>query len=87
MTHDELMKINEQIDDLENIADMLVIRKGSTNGDVIKAIFPNFEFYPVEHMSKLYSPQIKGLGTSGYFEMGFDLEWWNSPYKADKEGD
>jgi hypothetical protein len=39
MIHDISKKVNEQIDNLEDIADIIVIRKGATNGDVIKAIF------------------------------------------------
>ena len=44
MTHDEFKKVNEQIDNLEDIADMIVIKKGATNGEVIEAVFNNDAF-------------------------------------------
>lgn len=46
-----------------------------TNGEMIKAIFPN---------ERIYRGQFEyWLST----ECTFDLKWWNAPYKADKEGD
>ena len=49
------------------------IPDNATNGDVIKAVFPN---------EKIYRGQFEyWLST----ECTFDLKWWNSPYKADKE--
>ena len=85
MTHDELMKINDQIDDLENIADMLAIRKGATNGDVIKAMF-NVKRAGIhqEYNGEIIAVTMK---ENPMFCIDFDAEWWNSPYKADKDGD
>jgi hypothetical protein len=59
------------------------IPKGATNGDVIKAMFPNCEQKENIH--------------NGYFEMYFDGDfgnpsymrvreyWWNAPYKKEVE--
>ena len=66
--------INEQ-----PTADVILIPEGATNGDVIKAMFPNCEQKENIH--------------NGYFEMYFDGDfgnpsymrvreyWWNAPYK------
>lgn len=65
------------------IHNAIIIPKGATNGDMIKAMFPNCE--QKEHMH------------NGYFEMYFDndlknasymrvsKDWWNTPYKKEVE--
>ena len=63
----------------EQAVDAIEIPEDATNGDMIKAMFPNCE--QKEHMN------------NGYFEMYFDNDlrnasymrvsknWWNAPYK------
>lgn len=45
----------------------------ATNGDVIKAMFPNISIY--EH----------GSTYSVNNEYNFNSTWWNKPYKAERE--
>ena len=64
-------------------ANVIPIPEGATNGDMIKAMFPNCE--QKEHMN------------NGYFEMYFDndlrnasymrvsKDWWNAPYQKGAE--
>lgn len=52
----------------------IVIPEGATNGDVIKAMFPNFHTNEMSHTIWV-----------GYDDMSFRKEWWNSPYKAESE--
>ena len=53
------------------------IPDNATNGDVIKAMFPNTSLH-INEMS--YSVWV------GYEEMSFRIDWWNAPYqKGGKE--
>lgn len=48
----------------------------ATNGDVIKALFPNIE--PIEApLTKIYVY----VYTKDHKCMRFDSDWWNAPYK------
>lgn len=49
----------------ESKTDAITIPKGATNGDVIKAMFPNME-----------EPNFYGMK-----EYMYDPNWWNAPYK------
>ena len=49
----------------------VIIPEGATNGDVIKAIFPNEVGYG------------EGATCIYYRKMCFDLDWWNSPYRKE----
>lgn len=53
--------------------DAVPIPKGATNGDMIRAIFPNASVY--EHAST-YSVNN---------EYNFNSTWWNAPYKAESD--
>ena len=75
MTYKELKKFNDQIDDPENIADMLVIRKGATNGDVITAILKSSEWVGSTR-DVSFTENIVNI------EVGSN--WWYAPYKENK---
>ena len=47
----------------------IVIPDNATNGDVIKALFPNEELFE------------QGYASTYYGCMRFDTDWWNAPYK------
>ena len=53
----------------------ITILPTTTNGDVIKALFPN----------KLKLVEVIGDACVYYDLMRFDKNWWNAPYKADSE--
>ena len=60
------------------------IPKDATNGDVIKALYPN-------NTIKLHSTPIGVMGIdvriyTGYhscFDLWFPISWWNAPYKEE----
>jgi hypothetical protein len=58
------------------------IPDNATNGDMIKAMFPNWRIKYVRKMSGLnrYDIEIDELNRLSFYE-----DWWNSPYKEDKE--
>ena len=56
-------------DELEK---MIVVRKNATNGDVIKAMFPNREVFD-------------GYAVVYYDHIRVDKLFWNAPYKAESE--
>ena len=45
-----------------------------TNGDVIKAMFPNFHIDEMSHTVWV-----------GYDNMSFRREWWEAPYETESE--
>lgn len=63
-----LVEIIKELDKVENKDSAF---KGMTNGEVIKALFPNVII--VHNLKYLLR------------EMQFTDDWWNSPYKGDSE--
>lgn len=61
----------------------IVLSNSITNGDMIKALFPNANEWEVTEPKAV-------AGHYFYFGDGtikiFSLAWWNAPYKGDKEG-
>lgn len=70
------------IGDIKNIIrNGTPLPKGATNGDMIKAMFPNIEIEGIGGITGLECVAVSiGLGTS-YFA----LDWWDAPYKAESE--
>ena len=60
-------------------ADAIPIPKGATNGDVIKAMFPNVECGKDE----LGNVFIISSAQLGY--IAFRESWWNTPYGKERE--
>lgn len=58
----------------------LVIRKGATNGDIIKAIF---SIARIEDAKDGYL-DVYGLDECKYEGVWISKEWWNSPYKGEQ---
>ena len=51
--------------------------EGMTNGEVIKAIFPNANYESCTNFMHITSPNICGVT--------FFWDFWNAPYKAESE--
>ena len=64
----------------EPLADVIPIPKGTTNGDVIKAMFPNVEC----REDRLGNVFIISSAQLGY--IAFRESWWNAPYRKEREG-
>ena len=58
------------------------IPKGATNGDMIKAMFPNIR---IENFGKALI--IFGMASEGDMYVCFDLDWWNAPYKREEQSE
>lgn len=80
MTTDDLIKLNMRLGDLAEIEDVIVIRKGATNGDVIKTLFPFVTRHISHSENNIYidSPIQATV-------LAFDRYWWKAPYKAESE--
>ena len=76
MTTDDLIKLNMRLGDLKEIENVIIIRKGATNGDVIKAMFPNAEYEVREYVV---------IFTFGGVKRELPIGWWNAPYKEESE--
>ena len=59
---------------------VLTIPENPTNGDIIRALFPNVEVKEKNNGYEIYF----GVGTAIQF---FNYKWWNAPYKEDKADD
>ena len=61
---------------------VLTMPDNPTNGDMIKAVFPNFE----EDVT-IVSDTILLERYMPYCKMQFHRDWWNAPYKEKKDAD
>ena len=69
----ESIKVDRAYDLAYEKVDFIEIPEGATNGDMIKAMFPNQVGYG-ESTSCIY-----------YGIMRCDKDWWNSPYRKEQE--
>lgn len=65
-----------------------------TNGDVIKAMFPNAEYKHIKTMSGIEGIEVKGinglydnLGQWCARDIFFHDDWWNAPYQKGAKND
>ena len=73
MTSEQLIEVNKGIEEwgLENVKNIILIKSGATNGDVIKALFkPNW---------------IRRMDDVVIEDYEFNADWWNAPYKEVSE--
>ena len=64
---------------------IIVIPENATNGDMIKAIFPEFG-WDVDYADREIFAEIPyDVPTRIYRrKIYFDIQWWNAPYKKEK---
>lgn len=69
------------------------IPNNATNGDMIKAMFPNAKYQHIIKLSGVNYMMIYGINglydNQGNWcdrEVSFNDDWWNSPYKTESEG-
>ena len=71
MTKEQLREFEKDLvkTGLENVQNIILVKNGATNGDVIKGVFPDEEIYK---------------GGFGY-DLGdvctIDFDWWNALYE------
>jgi hypothetical protein len=58
---------------------VFTIPENPTNGDMIRALFPNCEWFIIESLQSVNVTTDPSLSTQT-----FDIYWWNAPYR--KEG-
>lgn len=80
-----------------DMADFIEIPEGATNGNMIKVMFPNCEICErrVRTMSQgeivvgydvfLYTSHSTKSGMRFGIKIFFDVMWWNSPYRKERE--
>lgn len=61
----------------------IVIPEDATNGDMIKAMFPNIKINDIDCLKIIYTG-IKHKNVIG-FNIDATKEWWNAPYKTESE--
>lgn len=71
----ESIKVDRAYDLAYEKVDFIEILEGATNGDMIKALFPNISVY--EHGN--------GATYSVNNEYNFNSTWWNSPYRKEQK--
>jgi hypothetical protein len=65
------------------IHNAIIIPRGATNGDMIKALFSDGRVIEREDGDIEYDIYVKGTFS---FCILFDELWWDAPYKAESEG-
>lgn len=70
----ESIKVDRAYDLAYEKVDFIEIPEGATNGDMIKAMFPNSHVNEMSHTVWV-----------GYDDMSFHRDWWNSPYRKEQE--
>lgn len=67
----------------EAIAQGTPIPENPTNGDMIKALFPDIEIYDSEEMKSVYT----GIPFGKYIGANVDCmrDWWDAPYKENEK--
>lgn len=80
MTREQFSKFNSYINQkgIENIGNVVVLEKNATNGDVIKALFPNSEYFE-EEFKVIVRSYIHWYERDT--DVMFDSGWWYSPYR------
>lgn len=73
MTREHLREVNKGLGEigLENIQNIMLIKNGATNGDIIKTLFPNIDI-------EIHNITVYVIFDSNV--ISFDLDWWNTLY-------
>lgn len=64
---------------LENVQNIVLIKNGATNGDVIKGLYSDAEVDDFGDFGKDAVVDIYGVDKGEYLTVRKD--WWNAPYK------
>ena len=79
MTREQLREVNKDLGEigLENVQNIILVKNGATNGEVIKTMFNTMEehFYDEDRMIDVY-----GLDRSDD-PSTFYADWWNALYE------
>ena len=73
----ESIKVDRAYDLAYEKVDFIEIPEGATNGEMIKAVFPNIEIEQIEDIIDVY-----GMSKC---RVTYDTDWWNSPYRKEQE--
>lgn len=65
--------------------DVIPIPEGATNGDMIKALFPDIVAETVKLDGEIIGYDICNMDIGTYAETYFTESWWNAPYKKEVE--
>lgn len=87
---DEVLKIIDESGDTGeahgdinyNCNVILTIPDNPTNGDILKAIFPDVEYKIIRKLSGCDYIEVKLDNINRH---QFELDWWNAPYKRGGE--
>ena len=66
--------------DFQPTIQAIVIPDNATNGDMIKAMFPNATFMIGEEKDEQGTKNLY-VYTDDFEGFAVDLDWWNAPYK------
>ena len=82
MWESDVIALDVAIRSLKDDRNEIVIPSNATNGDVIKAMFPEFRF----GLEYTYNVCVK-LSYHSEYDTGllFEKKWWNAPYRKAEE--
>ena len=84
--HERFVKLEDILETIENQSELkaIVIPPNATNGDMIKAMFPNVEIVRQEINSISNNIVVRDNSFLGAINR-FHADWWNAPYKREVE--
>lgn len=74
--HYEYVAFRKQIEDISPVP-AIPIPDNATNGDMIKAMFPQLKI-------RILPDMVIVFGEDYAFQHHYPIDWWNSPYKRGK---
>jgi len=84
---EEVIKVDGCIENISDyditIHNAIIISKNATNGDIIKAMFPNAEIIEIRGS---FNKDLLGYRTwLGGHSQDYFLDWWNTPYSVESK--
>lgn len=86
---EDVIKVDDCVENIGGydiqIHNAIIVPENATNGDMIKAMFPNAEIKRI--VSSFDEDKLLGYKTwLGGHSQNYYLDWWNAPYSAESEG-
>lgn len=78
------LKVDEAYNLMYEKVDFIVIPEGATNGDMIKAMFPDAEITMPRNPLNTNSCVIVNYNYNEKHYNYYRLDWWNSPYRKEQ---
>lgn len=83
-TPEEVKSVNAYVDNISQTVLTIPIPDNATNGDVIKALYNPYRIFEYVN-SSVHVYLTEDSFNIGEYEMNFNWDWWNAPYRREAE--